>query len=325
MDDDFLHGRTSLGFAYMLQEKPLDPARQGATSGSPRGHQGPLIVVRKYRGPRDAKIKLDRERLRAERLNRGLTIEDVVVEGQDRFSDSTYKRAEKGREISILKAEEIAAALKADLKDLVAKAIAQEEAADVADVLTGTAVPAVKEESVPEQPPAPQIEEPETEEGTQESSQASPPGDDDRIAARLAFLKEAAWMFVRRLSATQNVKLTVNAAALQEAAIYYFHAADRRKQTLPQHHRLDPVAVGALTCHALVRFRPIAAVEADGFLSEEQRDLFSYVNEMMALSVGVSIAGIDISHSMLVLIEMLKSGIDEINFYRAFRLLKDKK
>jgi transcriptional regulator with XRE-family HTH domain len=104
-------------------------------------------------------VRLDRERLKAERKKRGLTLEKIAFESDDAFSSSTYKRAEGGQEISILMAQEIAAFLGAELDELLAKAVAEEVAAaePAAPAEAGPVAeeppPAVEAEPVVEEPP----------------------------------------------------------------------------------------------------------------------------------------------------------------------------
>ena len=327
---------SGFGFVHMLQEKPLDREHQGLTARPPLVHHRVIIgslrerrfVAKKYRGPKDAMVRLDRERLKAERKKRSLTLEKIAFESDDAFSSSTYKRAEGGQEISILMAQEIATFLGAELDELLAKAISEEvAAAEPAAPAAEEPPPAVEAEPTVEAEPI--VEEPPPDVGPEppppERLAPEPsPSDSERIAVRYMFLEKAALRFIDGYHEKYGAKLTLSQEALYRACVQYFEFADDMKRRyLPTDHRLSPVRIGALTCYAIVRNRPISP---GAFKREEANDdelaVYRYANEMMGISIGASIANVDIAASMMVLVEMFANNIDKMNFFLAFQLLK---
>jgi hypothetical protein len=150
------------------------------------------------------------------------------------------------------------------------------------------------------------------------------PLDSERIAIRYMFFEKAALRFINGYRERYGANLTLSKEALYRACIQYFEFADDMKRRyLPTDHRLSPVRIGALTCYAIVRNRPISAGAFDlERATDDQLTVYRFANEMMGISIGASIANVDIAASMMVLVEMFENNIDKTNFFLAFQLLK---
>jgi transcriptional regulator with XRE-family HTH domain len=205
-------------------------------------------MAKRYRGPKGAKVRLDGVALRSKRIADRLTIEAIVGTG-DRFSEATYKRAEKGKEISHLKAEEIAAAFGADLDAFLAKGVPARAA------------------EVQEDRPLVALEHKREVLGRRRNASAPPMDPDvfgyvkaDQLDERFQFLRVMVELFVTRYRQAHKIDLTVSLVPLFQACSECFRDAMRLEpySTDPNYeYSLDLETLGALTCYHLARKKPI--------------------------------------------------------------------
>jgi hypothetical protein len=264
-------------------------------------------MAKKRRGVRK-KVLLDREKIRAARIGRGWTIENAVTEGKGAFDESTYKRAERRIAISILKAEQITAIYNAKLEDFLSNSNETHSKSNDAKGSSKFRTDSTAASVTPQAEAAVDY--------------------DDRRAARARGLSDMIAIYVKSYSSKHHLELSIDGSLILAACEDYFVEIARLKSKyLADNHRAGPYSVAALTCYMLVKYRPVSFVGQIGSLSDDQRTIIKYVNELMAIAVSSSISGILVkaSSKIMTLVRLLSGDVSAEAFSLAYRLLEPDK
>jgi hypothetical protein len=255
-------------------------------------------------GPRQLKVRLDRIFSDGTSRRSGYSaaaedgsvssIEDTLTEGQGRFSEATYKRAEKGDTISRLKAEEIAHAFDVNLTELLSRRGAGHPSPYLSQPFAKP--PPTGERDVPV--------------GHRKAYENSVDDMAEAIQARVAWLASMANKFKQRF-ATPAAEIVVDMDRLADACRDYFNRiAEQKARHLAAGHRASPQRTAAVMCNALAEHLPVHSNERS-------------IAPLFALMVGAAYAGVPLLEDRTIpnMLSIIKSHVSDDVMVAVFGLL----